>query len=113
MRAVNVVLWPVVLVSLFLLTLLTAGFSQDLSGADVSRDLRREWFSLAHGRTDFDVSDPESVPSFLRLAAEQSGCRYKDGLKIAPVHFLRVANDQLALVPCGGSLRTTQRAFDL
>jgi hypothetical protein len=77
------------------------------------RDLRREWFNLAQGRTAFEVSDPQHVPNFLKLAVEQSGCRYEDGLRMAPIHFIRVAHGRLALVPCGGPLKTTQRAFDL
>jgi hypothetical protein len=81
MRAIIFVLSPLVLAGLLLLTFLTAGISQDRSEADVSRDVRREWYNLAQGRTEFEVSAPELVPSFLRLAADQSGCRYIDGLK--------------------------------
>jgi hypothetical protein len=109
MRAINAVRSPFVWAGLLLLVFLATGISQE----DVSRDLRREWFNLAQGRTEFEISDPELVPSFLRLAAEQSGCRYRDGLKVAPARFLRIANSRLALVACWGPLKTTQRAFDL
>ena len=108
MRTINAVRSPFIWAGLLLLTFLTAGNAED-----VSRDPRREWFNLAQGRTEFEVSDPELVPSFLRLAAEQSGCLYRDGLKVAPLRFLRVANSRLVLIACWGSLKGTVRAFDL
>ncbi|MGY4474431.1 hypothetical protein [Bradyrhizobium sp. USDA 3364] len=113
MPAIKAILTKVILVSLFLLTFLTPGIPQDQSEVGGSEDPRREWSSLARGRTEFEVSDPELVPSFLKLAADQSSCKYKEGLKIAPVHFLRIANRRLALVTCYGPLKSTQRAFDL
>jgi hypothetical protein len=113
MRGINAVLSRFVLVGLLLVMFLTTGISQNHSQADVSRDLRREWVNLAQGRTDFEVSEPELLPSFLRLAAEQSGCRYREGLKVAPVRFVRIAISRLALVACWEPVHTTQRAFDL
>src|SRR4051812_16346268 len=114
MRAIFSALSWFSLVGLLLVTSAATGFSQDRPEADRSRDdLGREWVNLAQGRTEFEVSDPELVPSFLRLAAEQSGCRYRDGIKVAPARFLRIANRRLALVACWGPIKTTQRAFDL
>jgi hypothetical protein len=109
MRAINVT----VLTALFLFTSLTGGIPQDRAGAEISRDLRREWSDLAHGRTEFEVSNPELVPSFLRLAAGKSGCQYENGLRVAPLHFLHIAGRRLALIACSGLVKATQRAFDL
>lgn len=113
MRTIKAALSPLLLVGLLLLAFVTAGISQDRSPADVSRDLRREWASLAQSRTEFEVSDPELLPSALKLAAEQSDCRYQEGLKLVPARFFSIGDSRLALIPCKQSWKTFQRAFDL
>jgi hypothetical protein len=61
---------------------------------------RREWGTLANGRTEFEVSDPALVPSTLSLAAEQSGCRYQDDIKERPARFIRPEGRRLAILFC-------------
>jgi hypothetical protein len=58
---------------------------------------------VSNGRTKFDISDPALVPSLLALAAEQSGCRYKEGIEAAPIHFMRIEGRRLAMVFYFGS----------
>jgi hypothetical protein len=77
------------------------------------REARREWFDLANGRTEFDVSDPAMVPSQLALAAEQSGCQYKDDIKDMPVRFISVEKRRLAIVFCRLSVTGSHQVFDL
>jgi hypothetical protein len=102
------------LVGLLLLTSAATGFSQDRPEADRSRDdLRREWQKIAQGRTEFEVSDLAQVPSSLSLAAEHSRCRYKEGIKVAPVRFLYTASRCVAIVTCWGPLKSHQQVFDL
>src|SRR3954447_6080449 len=101
------------LVGLLVLASLSTGFSQDRSEGDRLRDLRREWYNLAQGRTDFEVADLAQVPGSLSLAAEHSSCRYKEGLEVAPIRFLYTANRRLAIVTCWGPLQSRQRVFDL
>lgn len=102
---------------LFLLIL--AGISLCVSTAttlgedgDPLRDARREWFNLANGRTEFDVSDSALLPKPLRLAVEQSGCPYQDAIKHEPVRFISVERRRLALVFCSGIVGWHQ-VFDL
>jgi hypothetical protein len=113
MRAIITTLSSLTLVALISCASTPRVFAQDQPKADLSRDTRREWYSLAQGRTEFEVSDPALMPSLLGLAAEQSGCRYKEGLTVAPVRFLSVASRRLAIVTCWGSLKSHQRVFDL
>lgn len=91
----------------------TAVFADDYSSADARHDARPEWYSLANGRTEFDVSDPALVPRRLALAAEQSGCRYKDGIKELPVRFINAEKRRLALVFCRHGVIGSDQLFDL
>lgn len=75
-------------------------------------ETRREWGALANGRTEFDVSDAALLPSTLALAAEASGCRYKDGIKEAPVRFMRPEGRRIAIVFCSGIIGSHQ-IFDV
>jgi hypothetical protein len=69
---------------------------QNRSGAESSRDVRREWSDLAKGRTEFEVSDPTLVSSQLALAVEQSGCRhYEELIKGIPFVSLSLKTDDL------------------
>ncbi len=61
-----------------------------------------EWQSIANGRTDFEVSDANQVPSLLATAAKQSGCHYEEISKVGPLRFLSVEKRRLALMPCFG-----------
>ena len=112
MRFAISVLSPLVLAGLLLFTSVAALLAQDRSEADLSRDVRREWYVLAQGRTEFEVSDPALVPSQLALAAEHSGCRYKEDIKAAPVRFMRLEGRRLAIVFCSGIIGSHQ-VFDL
>jgi hypothetical protein len=112
MRFVVSALWSLILIGLVFFTSLATVPAEGLSGNDGARDGRREWYNLAQGRTEFEVSDPALVPAQLALAAEQSGCRFKEGIKTAPVRFMRLENRRLAIVFCPGLIGTHQ-VFDL
>jgi hypothetical protein len=86
---------------------------EDRSEADDRRDARMEWHSLANGRTEFDVSNPALVPRRLALAAEQSGCLYKDGIKEMAVRFTSVEKRRLAIVFCRFGVTGSHQLFDL
>lgn len=75
-------------------------------------ETRREWGTLANGRTEFEVSDPALMPSTLALAAEQSGCRYKDDIKERPARFIRPEGRRLAIVFCSAIVGSHQ-VFDV
>jgi hypothetical protein len=92
---------------------IAAAPGEDRSEADDWRDARLEWHGLANGRTEFDVSDPALVPRRLVLAAEQSGCRYKDWIKELPVRFISVEKRRLALVFCRYGVTGSDQLFDL
>jgi hypothetical protein len=53
------------------------------------------------------------VPGQLALAAEQSGCRYKDGIKEVPIRFISVEDRRLAIVFCPSVADGSQQIFDL
>jgi hypothetical protein len=75
---------------------------------------RREWDILAKGRTEFDVSDLALVPSQLALAAEQSGCRYKESIGSEPIRFVSIEDRRLAIVYCVlGGASASHQIFDL
>jgi hypothetical protein len=101
-----------ILAAILLCTFIAVVPGEDLSGAGVQPDPRRVWHDLAKDRKEFDVSDPALLPSQLALAAEQSGCHYKDDIERAPVRFISVENRRLALVPCFGIIGSHQ-VFDL
>jgi hypothetical protein len=69
---------------------------------DAQPDVRREWYELAKGRTEFEVSDPALLPKLLVIAVEQSDCNYKQDMKIAPVRFIGFERRRFAIVPCWG-----------
>jgi hypothetical protein len=62
----------------------------------------RQWAAIANGRTEFDVADPELVPTHLALALSRTACRWKDVIKEAPLQFFSVENQRLAKVTCFG-----------
>jgi hypothetical protein len=64
------------------------------------RDVLEEWRRISNGRTDFEISDLASVPNRLVLAAKQSGCDYIEGIKTAPIHFIHLKDQRLAIVFC-------------
>jgi hypothetical protein len=101
------------LIGLLLLVTFSTGFSQDRPEAAVSRDLRREWYDLARGRFDFEVSELSQVPRSLSLAANHYDCDYAKGLEMKPIHFLRSANRRLAIVACWKAVKSHQQVFDL
>jgi hypothetical protein len=72
----------------------------------------REWYTLANGRTEFEVSDPALLPSRLALAAEHSGCRYKEGIEQNPISFIKLGSRRLAIVFCHAFVGSHQ-VFDL
>ena len=80
--------------------------------ADDRIETRREWGTLANGRTEFEVSDAALLPSTLAVAAEQSGCNYKDDIKTAPVRFMRPEGHRLAIVFCSAIIGSHQ-VFDV
>jgi hypothetical protein len=92
--------------------LVATAFAQDRSVADPSVNARKEWYSLAQGRTDFEVSDAALMPGQLALVAEQSGCRYKEDIKSTPVRFLQLRDRRLAIVFCPDVIGS-HRVFDL
>jgi hypothetical protein len=109
MRNATPILYSLVLVGLFLFTP-AAGVRGD-DHSEISP--RREWQELAKGRTEFEVSDPASVPSSLADAAEQSGCRYKDDVKEIPIRFVSVGNYfRLAIVFCRFNVTGSHQIYD-
>jgi hypothetical protein len=107
------ILYRATLTAILLCASIAAAPGEDRSEADDRRDARLEWHGLANGRTEFDVSDPALVPRRLALAAEQSGCRYKDGIKELPVRFISVEKRRLALVFCRYGVTGSDQLFDL
>jgi hypothetical protein len=81
-------------------------------GQDPTMALKSEWSAVSKGRTEFEVSDAALLPSTLALAAEQSGCSYKDDIKNAPVRFMRPEGHRLAIVFCSGIIGSHQ-IFDV
>ncbi|TWC06736.1 hypothetical protein FBZ93_10123 [Bradyrhizobium macuxiense] len=92
---------------------MTATRGDESSSVDARREALREWASLANGRTDFEISDPALVPRPLALAAEQSGCKYKDDIEKLPVRFMKVAGRRLVLMFCRLTVTGSHQAFDL
>ncbi|VIO80557.1 hypothetical protein CI41S_73980 [Bradyrhizobium ivorense] len=89
--------------------------AQDRLEPDLARlllDAAREWYAIAHGRKDFEVSDPGLVPALLGLAAEQAGCRYKEDIATNPVRFMHLVGRRLAIVFCPG-ISGSHQVFDL
>src|SRR5882757_6747724 len=109
MRAIMSILSPLVLAGILLFAFAAAVLGEDLSELSP----RRAWHSLANGRTEFDVSDLALVPGQLAPAAEQSGCRYEDGIKEVPIHFISVEDRRLAIMYCPLVANGSQQIFDL
>jgi hypothetical protein len=113
MRFAVSILSSLVLAGILLFAPAAVVLGDDLSEAEhFRRDVLQEWSSIANGRTEFDVSDPALVPSQLALAAQQSGCRYKEDIQAAPVRFMRLDGRRLAIVFCWGTTGSHQ-VFDL
>ena len=106
MRSVASILSRFVVAGMLVFSSAAAVLGQDRT------ETRREWGTLANGRTEFEVSDAALLPSTLALAAEQSGCRYKDDIKDAPVRFMRPEGRRLAIVFCSGIIGSHQ-VFDV
>jgi hypothetical protein len=101
------------LTAIFLCTSITATSAEDGSGGDVQQDVRQRHDSISFaGRTEFEISDPALVPRQLALAAEQSGCHYKDDIKELPIHFINAENRRLALVFCRLGVGGSHHVFD-
>ena len=112
MRSAVSILSSLVLAAILLFAPVVAVLGEDVPEAGDRREAGLEWHSLAKGRTEFDVSDPALLPSRLALAAEQSGCRYKDGITQVPVHFINGKGHRFALVFCFAIIGSHQ-VFDL
>jgi hypothetical protein len=112
MRSVISVLSPLFLAAMVLFASVAPLPAEDRSAADLRSELLREWYSIAKGRTEFDISDPALVPGQLALAAKQSGCRYEDTIKEMPVRFVTFEKRRLAFVFCSGIVGSHQ-VFDL
>ncbi|MBR1125279.1 hypothetical protein JQ628_27420 [Bradyrhizobium lablabi] len=79
-----------------------------------STDTRREWGTLANGRTEFEVSDAASLPKTLAFALEQAGCPYKDEIEKEPVRFMRPEGIRIAIVLCrAGTVSYSHQVFDV
>ena len=113
MRLPIPILCRATLAAILLCGSIAAALGEDRSAADDLPDARPEWHSLANGRTEFDVSDPALVPRRLALAAEQSGCLYKDGIKEIAVRFTSVEKRRLAIVFCRFGVTGSHQLFDL
>jgi hypothetical protein len=85
-----------------------AAFAQ---GGD-SIEAKREWYDLAKGRTEFEVSNPDLLPSQLIPALFHTGCRIKEGIESNPVRFTKIASRRLAVVFCP-SVTGTHIVIDL
>ena len=113
MRFLIPILRRATLAAMLLCASIAAAPGQDRPGAGDRQDAGMEWQSLANGRTEFDVSDPALVPRRLALAAEQSGCLYKDGIKEIAVRFTSVEKRRLAIVFCRFGVTGSHQLFDL
>ena len=106
MRSIASILSRLVVAGMLVFNSAAAVLGQDRT------ETRREWGTLANGRSEFEVSDPALVPSTLALAAEQSGCRYKDDIKERPARFIRPEGRRLAIVFCSAIVGSHQ-VFDV
>jgi hypothetical protein len=101
-----------ILAGILLYAFTVAALAQERSGTDDRREAFTEWHDLAKGRKEFEISDSTLVPSRLALAAEQSGCRYKDSIKEMPLRFINVATRRLAIVFCFRTVSGSHQVFD-
>ncbi len=89
-----------IIAGILLCVLTVAAPAQDRPATDDRREARMEWYDLAKGRTEFEVSDSALLPSRLVLAAERSGCNYKEQIKEAPTRFINVRSHRFVIVFC-------------
>lgn len=113
MRLAVFVLSPLVLATMLLFTSVAAVVGEDRSEAAPSRDVRPEWYSLAKGRTEFEVSDPALVLSQLALAAKESNCSYELEIKQVPIRFVILRDRRFAIVFCSAGAHPWNQLFDL
>ena len=113
MRCAVSCLSSLVLVATLLFAPTDMSLGEDLSESEhMRRGVLQEWTRISNGRTEFDISDPALLPNRLALVAGQSGCRYKEEINAAPVHFMRLEGRRLAIVFCFGVIGSHQ-VFDL
>ena len=113
MRSAVSFLSSLVLATILLCAQPAISLGDQLSEAQqLRRDVLEEWRRISNGRTDFEISDLALVPNQLALAAKQSGCDYKEGIKTAPVHFIRIKDQRLAILFCFAIIGSHQ-VFDL
>jgi hypothetical protein len=106
MRSISSILPRLVVAGMLVFNSAVAVLAQDPT------ETRREWGTLANGRTEFEVSDGALLPSTLALAAEQSGCRYKDDINERPARFIRPEGRRLVIVFCSAIIGSDQ-VFDV
>lgn len=88
--------------------------SQELSEAELTRrEVRQEWFKVSDGRTDFEISDPASVPKFLARFAERSWCPYEADIGRHPIRIMTLKSARLAIILCRPGLVGSDRVIDL
>lgn len=75
-------------------------------------EARREWFDVAKGRTDFEVSDPALLPTRLVLAAKHTGCKIDEGIERSPVQFTKIGGRRLAIIFCH-AIVGSHKVFDV
>jgi hypothetical protein len=108
MRPMASILFGFVVVGMLALSSASAVLAQDSA-----ETLKREWIAASKGQPEFEVSDAALLPSTLALAAEQSGCRYKDDIKDKPIRFIRPEGRRLAVVFCSGTAVGSHQVFDV
>jgi hypothetical protein len=102
------------LVSALVFAPTAAVFGQEPLEAEVNRwEVRQEWNKLSNGRTDFEISDPASVPKFLARIAKQSRCVYEAEIDHHPIRFMRLKGARLAIIFCRSGIEGSHQVFDL
>jgi len=102
------------LVSALILTQPAAVPSQELSEAELTRrEVRQEWFKVSNGQTDFEISDPASVPKFLARFAEKSRCPYEADIGRHPIRIVSLKSARLVIILCRPGLFGSDKVFDL
>ncbi len=113
MRLAVSVLSALVVAATLLFTSVAAVVGEDGSQAASLQDVRREWYKLAQGRTEFEISDPALVPSQLALAAKQSHCRYELEIERVPIRFVVLKDRRFAILHCSAGAHPWNQLFDL
>ena len=110
MRPVATILFHLAVVGTLLIAPIAVALGQERSDR---AEAGIEWSRLANGRTDFEVSDPALLPTRLALAAERSGCRYKEAIgNSSPARFTKIGSYRLAILACW-SISGWHQVFDL